>query len=440
MLVQKELKKIYIWSNATPRLPSAYQEVEYIQSSGTQYIDTGYIPNWDTRVEFEFFDKWSANWVWFWSYANSSSWTDRSFWLYQNNNSWSWQFFVHYSSNTGVSVSPLRTSGTIVLDKWNLSIDWVSVYTTQTLSFTWYQTMYFLSWHWSSTQNQPMPAKIKYVKISEDWTPIRNYVPCYRISDGVIWLYDLINDVFYTNAGSWTFSKWADANLPYKEINKVYLGSTQVRPSWWGRQPWANTIAYYPLKWDLNDYSGNGYNLTNSGGVLSNIWWIDCVYYDNWTSSYNNSIPAWATRTLSARIYKWEIPSHSEVILRPWWWTRGRTGVGVASDGWVMKAFISDYSTLWINSATGISTSTRTNIVWIVESTNMYLYVNWVLEASWTRSYASTSSSWFILGKSDTQDDNYKWYVNNVIFEDKARTAQEVLNYYNQTKWNYWIS
>jgi hypothetical protein len=34
----------------------------------------------------------------------------------------------------------------------------------------------------------------------------------------------------------------------------------QVRPK--TRNPWANTIAYYPLNWDINDHSSNGYNLS----------------------------------------------------------------------------------------------------------------------------------------------------------------------------------
>jgi hypothetical protein len=39
-LVAKEVKKVTIWRNNS-RLPSEYQEVEYIQSSGTQYFVVG---------------------------------------------------------------------------------------------------------------------------------------------------------------------------------------------------------------------------------------------------------------------------------------------------------------------------------------------------------------------------------------------------------------
>ena len=37
--------------NKASRLPSAYQEVEFIGSTGSQYIDTGFKPNQDTSVE-----------------------------------------------------------------------------------------------------------------------------------------------------------------------------------------------------------------------------------------------------------------------------------------------------------------------------------------------------------------------------------------------------
>ena len=40
------------------------------------------------------------------------------------------------------------------------------------------------------------------------WTLIRDFYSCYRKSDWVIWLYDKVNDVFYTNEGSWSFTKW----------------------------------------------------------------------------------------------------------------------------------------------------------------------------------------------------------------------------------------
>ena len=39
---------------------------------------------------------------------------------------------------------------------------------------------------------------------------IGHYVPCYRKADTEIGLYDVVNDKFYANSGSDTFSKGAD--------------------------------------------------------------------------------------------------------------------------------------------------------------------------------------------------------------------------------------
>lgn len=49
------------------------------------------------------------------------------------------------------------------------------------------------------------------VRISQGEEIIRDYVPCYRKSDGVIGLYDMCTGAFLTNAGTGTFTKGDDA-------------------------------------------------------------------------------------------------------------------------------------------------------------------------------------------------------------------------------------
>ena len=49
-----------------------------------------------------------------------------------------------------------------------------------------------------------------YVKIWNNGTQVREMIPCYRKSDTVIWMYDLINNTFYTNAWSGSFLKWGN--------------------------------------------------------------------------------------------------------------------------------------------------------------------------------------------------------------------------------------
>lgn len=47
-------------------------------------------------------------------------------------------------------------------------------------------------------------------KAYKDWTLFRDMIPCYDRSNWEIWMYDMINDVFYTNQWMWSFVKWPD--------------------------------------------------------------------------------------------------------------------------------------------------------------------------------------------------------------------------------------
>lgn len=63
-------------------------------------------------------------------------------------------------------------------------------------------------------------------KITVWGDPYFNFVPCYRKADWEVWVYDLVNDVFYTNQWSWAFKKWPPVNTWHKEITKIYFGGT----------------------------------------------------------------------------------------------------------------------------------------------------------------------------------------------------------------------
>ena len=63
--------------------------------------------------------------------------------------------------------------------------------------------------------NSPNPMgaynmKVYRLKLYEEDELVREYVPCYRESDNEIGLYELLNNVFYTNNGTGTFNKGND--------------------------------------------------------------------------------------------------------------------------------------------------------------------------------------------------------------------------------------
>lgn len=197
---------------AQSRLPSTYQEVEYIGSSWTQYIKLWYVPTVNTSIVTDI--SWSnqvRDWAVFrWVTSNDSS-SDWVLWrlygsTYTNFN----PRFCNSSYAEAQVTCSLDTFHNIVLASNTLEVDGTSY--TITTSWTPYQSwMDLFAWnnggtHWWRT----WVCKFKTFKIYESWVIAIDLVPCYRISDSVIWLYDLVNWVFYTNSGSWTFTKWSD--------------------------------------------------------------------------------------------------------------------------------------------------------------------------------------------------------------------------------------
>jgi len=81
-------------------------------------------------------------------------------------------------------------------------------------------------------------------------------------------------------------------------------------------------------------------------------------------------------------------------------------------------------------------------ITCIADWTTMYFYVDGVLKDSTSFSYSTVTLDAFNIWNQIFNEipRHWMWYLSEIIIEDKARTAQEIAGYYNQTKWDYWIS
>lgn len=190
----------------TSRLPDGYQEVEYIWVSwqSWQYISTWVaVKNW---LEFDLQIKqntaYTNNVAIFWNLRSASA---IFLYVYQSH------YRLHYGWSTIDWSSISNDKITINVKPDSLTIDWVTTSVTHWSTFnSWYMNIWRANW-WDPTNLQWM-FDLYSMQIKDNWTLVRDFVPCYRKQDTVIWLYDLVNDQFYTNAGSWTFTKWPDAN------------------------------------------------------------------------------------------------------------------------------------------------------------------------------------------------------------------------------------
>jgi len=212
-------------SGGGARLPAEYQEVEYIQTDGYAYIDTGYSYSGDAEVEMIIY--------------KSSTAGARIFGAVENNSIN--RFQIGSSSSTNLQLYGTNTDGTIYT---SISIPYSStdnqwfhlkarmqsssmglidvghikgIYSDIQPSATPLSaSCYFLAENYNGTAriSSGMRGKMLAIWDGANKLLVRDLVPCYRKADNVIGMYDLAaasgGTVFYTNAGSGAFTKGAD--------------------------------------------------------------------------------------------------------------------------------------------------------------------------------------------------------------------------------------
>ena len=186
--------------------PDGYIELEYIESTGVQHIDTGFVPDQDTRLIMEATPTSVAeagDGSGFIPYGAAESYTDRSFECYSSLGQYEFNYDGQYRfvgvANVGESVIIDHNKNAISLTVENQSslasnftyVNFVSPY-----------TLYLFATHRFNALHGFL--KLKYCKIYNGNQLIRNFVPCKNLS-GEIGLYDFVGQEFYENSGSGMF-------------------------------------------------------------------------------------------------------------------------------------------------------------------------------------------------------------------------------------------
>ena len=192
-------------------LPSGYTRLDYIEATGTQYINTGFIPNGNSRIVMDCEPTSVNNTFGFFCARTATSATDTtSNTLFLISGNYRKDFYGTSKTTSGAYGAGKRI--TIDSNKNNVTIG-----TDYSLSLT------------ASTNTSPMAlllmatavpgstagtltnianfAKMKLysAKVYDNGTLVRDFIPCKNAS-GAIGLWDNVNSVFYANAGTGTFS------------------------------------------------------------------------------------------------------------------------------------------------------------------------------------------------------------------------------------------
>lgn len=221
-------KKCYVGvENFKPRtLPSGYTQIDYIESSGTQYIDTGFKPNQDTKFVIDCY------------FLESNTGTDHH--IASVNNSSQYYALRAKSNLTGfahryynnaladVASDTLYGRHTFVRDKNKTSIDGGKETTSTYGTFQITNTLPICCFqNESGAKSGFSKLRIYSCYIYDNEALVRDFVPC-KNSAGVAGLYDLVNGVFYTDAAGGTFAAGTTHGYKARKVKKFYTGVANV--------------------------------------------------------------------------------------------------------------------------------------------------------------------------------------------------------------------
>lgn len=190
-------QRVKIERAVTPssRLPEGYAEVQYIQSSGTQYVDTGFKPNQDSRVLIKLSTSETGSHTVF---GADIDWVDNGFALGVG--------FTHYGKETG-TISGLNNGSPPEVDfnKNIISMDGSTVLAMGASTFSAPHNLALFANNRAGGIQEKTTMALYYCRIYDGNTIIRDYIPC-KNAGGAVGLYDLVDGKFYGNAGTGSFT------------------------------------------------------------------------------------------------------------------------------------------------------------------------------------------------------------------------------------------
>ena len=181
-------------------LPKIVNYVPYIQSTGTQYINTGFNPNNNTRVVMDLLYTGSesiSNEFGSWNSSNNASFISLT--TGKNN-------LYPFYGNTSKQVSADRTARhTVDMDKNVVKMNGTTMITFDQMSFQCTYPMFLCCFNNAGATENMTSMRIYSCQIYDNGTLVRDFWPCYD-PDGVACLYDNVEGKYYYNAGTGAFT------------------------------------------------------------------------------------------------------------------------------------------------------------------------------------------------------------------------------------------
>lgn len=199
------------WKNLS-EIPSEYQAVKYLESSGTQYINTGVnLSSEGTGIKMEFERIAHLNDADD-LYGSQNTGTTAYFTTFLHGATWN----VEYGAGGVVTLNATSELNKKQVISHNYKNDQQYIIDGATLAQNLTSAVsalevYLFGCNFNGSFSRSSSIRIYACEMTVGTEVVRKFVPCYRKSDSVAGLYDTIGKKFYTNAGSGIFTVGGDA-------------------------------------------------------------------------------------------------------------------------------------------------------------------------------------------------------------------------------------
>ena len=224
-------------------LPSGYKRLEYIKSTGTQYINSGFVPNQDTRVVMECLATSLSSGGSF-PFGTRESYIKNAFEVALTTTQTFYNYGTKYQfANFSYVLERMTIDASKNVCTFSAQSGTVSI-TLAAATFTAPTSLIIGSAYDAGSIYTGKSAWNGYIyscQIYDKNVLVRDYIPC-QTTAGEIGLWDDVNDVFYGNAGTGTFTAgpviaspsifvnidgiWKPINHIYVNINNIWQKST----------------------------------------------------------------------------------------------------------------------------------------------------------------------------------------------------------------------
>lgn len=279
---QRQVSRNYIdscvveWKNELRNVPNWYVELEYIESTWTQYIDTWITPTKanQTKALVTFQIHWNLN-------------TQMALWANSNLNHYGWWTNFRFCGKEITAKDNLKH--TVILQNTSTERKFTFGWTEYSANAASLEYPFWLFWLWWT--NYYSPYRVYECKMRENDVLVRDMIPCIN-TEWVIWMYDLVNDMFYWNQGSGEFIAWSVIDIPWYEMLE-YIESTwtQYINTWYVPQ----NLDEIWLDFEISNYTSDANNKFIIGQQESSFWtWLTAygsVFYFRYWNDTSASIP-----------------------------------------------------------------------------------------------------------------------------------------------------